>query len=262
MTEPMTREQVEALLAGSTDGPWVYRPNKFDDWGFVRGPATDEFGLTFICQVKDPARLDDDTLNAHRVSGTDPWEANARLVASAPDLAQTCLATMTELEQVKGERRNIVSHATMGGTDGEGMSVNAISVKITALRNELYQEAKTAALDDAEATQAADLKAHEKEIAVWSENYAALERERDEARLKLTDKEQIYTSAIEQWSARAEAAETALAAMTEREGVLREAMAAARLDIARERPFAASDRLTAALQRKPQDSDSLADSGG
>ena len=36
----------------------------------------------------------------------------------------------------------IVSHATMGNTDGEGMSVNDVSVQITALRNELYLEAK------------------------------------------------------------------------------------------------------------------------
>jgi hypothetical protein len=100
---------------------------------------------------------------------------DARGKCRSPDgcFCDTLLATMTELEQVKGERRNIVSHATMGGTDGEGMSVNAISVKITALRNELYQEAK----------------------------------------------------------AQVTAAETALAAMTEREGVLREAATLAMSDL-------------------------------
>lgn len=42
--------------------------------------------------------------------------------------------------------RMIVSHATMGHTDGEGQSVNDICVQITALRNELYENAKAAAL--------------------------------------------------------------------------------------------------------------------
>lgn len=45
-----------------------------------------------------------------------------------------------EIARLMAERRMIVSHATMGQTDGEGLSVNAISVKITALRNELYQD--------------------------------------------------------------------------------------------------------------------------
>ena len=54
----------------------------------------------------------------------------------------TALARVAELE---ADRRMIVSHATMGTTDGVGLSVNDISVKITALRNELYAEAKASA---------------------------------------------------------------------------------------------------------------------
>lgn len=51
-----------------------------------------------------------------------------------------------ENERLRRQLRMIVSHATMGETTGEGMSVNDISVKITALRNELYQAGKDAAL--------------------------------------------------------------------------------------------------------------------
>ena len=60
-------------------------------------------------------------------------------------------ALATRNAELEAERRMIVSHATMGGTDGEGMSVNAISVKVTDLRNELYQDAKTAASEALEA---------------------------------------------------------------------------------------------------------------
>jgi hypothetical protein len=43
------------------------------------------------------------------------------------------------------DRRMIVSHATAGETDGEGMSVNEVSVRITMLRNRLWNDAKAPA---------------------------------------------------------------------------------------------------------------------
>ena len=55
-------------------------------------------------------------------------------------------AQAAELARLQGRLRMIVSHATMGTTDGEGQSTNDICVQITALRNELYQDAKAAAL--------------------------------------------------------------------------------------------------------------------
>lgn len=64
-----------------TPGPWLYRPDKYDDWGVVR---TERGG--FICQAKDgswPGEGPD--LDTHRRAGTDPYEANARLIAAAPD---------------------------------------------------------------------------------------------------------------------------------------------------------------------------------
>lgn len=47
---------------------------------------------------------------------------------------------------LEAKLRMIVSHATMGQTDGEGLSVNGICVLITALRNGLIQEATVKAL--------------------------------------------------------------------------------------------------------------------
>jgi hypothetical protein len=51
------------------------------------------------------------------------------------------------------------------------------------------------------------------------------EGERDEARLKLADKELIYTSAIEKWADRAETAEASAGALTTQVAKLREALA-------------------------------------
>ena len=63
-----------------TPGPWHYRPDEFDDWGVVKA---DRFT---ICQARAWDALDEDVLNQHRRAGTDPWEANARLIAAAPSL--------------------------------------------------------------------------------------------------------------------------------------------------------------------------------
>ena len=54
-------------------------------------------------------------------------------------------ALLSEIAALKGERRNIVSHATMGATDGEGLTVNAVSVEITRLRNAMHASYHTRA---------------------------------------------------------------------------------------------------------------------
>jgi hypothetical protein len=72
-----------------TPGPWAYRPAEGDDWGIVRAPVTEQgqWAGGIICQARDPEALDQLTLARHREAKTDPWEANARLIAAAPCMA-------------------------------------------------------------------------------------------------------------------------------------------------------------------------------
>ena len=68
---------------------WIYRPQEHDDWGIVRDADRDDSGFhRVICQANYVASPDE--LTAHRINGTDPAEANARLIAAAPDLLAVC----------------------------------------------------------------------------------------------------------------------------------------------------------------------------
>ena len=62
-----------------TPGPWKYRPNKYDDWGVVR--SADGLPVAQACVGRWSKDFD-----THRTNNTDPGEANARLIAAAPEL--------------------------------------------------------------------------------------------------------------------------------------------------------------------------------
>lgn len=80
------------------------------------------------------------TLSADELKELRVKAERSMFVVSLPTRTALSLIQSAELNaELVAERRNIVSHATMGATDGEGMSVNAICVEITRLRNELYK---------------------------------------------------------------------------------------------------------------------------
>jgi len=106
---------------------WIYRPQEHDDWGIVRDADRDDCGFhRVICQANYVASPDE--LTAHRINGTDPAEANARLIAAAPDLltagekalheldaAIRCVShaeTRTEMQAVADELRAAITKAT------------------------------------------------------------------------------------------------------------------------------------------------------
>lgn len=70
-----------------TPGPWLYRPEEYDDWGMVRAAPDAEGRMFVICQARNPS-VGYDELDKYRESRTDPYEANARLIAAAPELLE------------------------------------------------------------------------------------------------------------------------------------------------------------------------------
>lgn len=77
-----------------TKGPWLQRAEKYDDWGIIRSK---ESGWV-VAKAEAGCHITEEQLNEHRTNKTDPYEANARLIAAAPDLYEALLLQVTRYE--------------------------------------------------------------------------------------------------------------------------------------------------------------------
>ena len=75
-----------------TPGPWQYRPNEYDDWGFVRALPLPGENIGHIVAVAKDTSVPFEAYAEYRERKVDPFEANARLIAAAPDHALICWA--------------------------------------------------------------------------------------------------------------------------------------------------------------------------
>jgi hypothetical protein len=83
------------MSAAHTPGPWSYRPFEHDDWGIVRGPDG------YVVANAQSNRVSDEEKDDARWHRTDPYEANARLIAAAPELLQALKALLEIVEKTK-----------------------------------------------------------------------------------------------------------------------------------------------------------------
>ena len=84
---------------------------------------------------------------SYKTKSGSTWDVDSAITAwnrRQPDAA--LVEALERIERLEAERRCIVSHATMGHTTGDGMSLNDISVEISRQRNKLYQAGKDATL--------------------------------------------------------------------------------------------------------------------
>jgi hypothetical protein len=78
-------------MVDHTPTPWAYRPNKHDDWGWIRGPVMggEETGELVAIARCWTTQAD---MDAHRQAKTDPYEPNAAYIVKAcnafPDLVK------------------------------------------------------------------------------------------------------------------------------------------------------------------------------
>jgi len=64
-----------------TAGALLYRPQKYDDWGWLRSSQANEDGFhPIVAEVRAGRNLTDAELDEHRRVGADPYGANAKRV--------------------------------------------------------------------------------------------------------------------------------------------------------------------------------------
>lgn len=78
-------DKLRLLDHAATPGPWHYRPEKYDDWGFIRASRTDEdaakgLGGWPVATMRSGSHLDREKMDEHRKAGTDPYGPNSEIV--------------------------------------------------------------------------------------------------------------------------------------------------------------------------------------
>ena len=92
--------EVTPLCERATAGPWVSRPNQYDDWGWIRDALGD---LVVVARI--PFGMSGEDLNAHRMNGTDPTFNNRVFVeksrTSLPRALSLLDAAMKRIAEVE-----------------------------------------------------------------------------------------------------------------------------------------------------------------
>lgn len=80
-------------MAEHTPTPWLYRPHRHDDWGWIRGQSDDENPVgPILVQAKSGLYETQEQLDVHRTNKTDPHAANALFVLKAVNNHDALLA--------------------------------------------------------------------------------------------------------------------------------------------------------------------------
>lgn len=92
--------ELRALLAKATPGPWRYRPEEYDDWGFIRGGERGEFGFPMVAVGRGSHNDHDE----HRRNGTDPYGPNSELIVAAAN----ALPTLLDALETQGAHEGVI----------------------------------------------------------------------------------------------------------------------------------------------------------
>jgi len=81
-------------MSDRTPTPWVIRPERHDDWGWIRGADGE-----LACIARHHDRKDDDK---HRMDKTDPYAANAAFIVKAVNSHDALVKALEELLPLAG----------------------------------------------------------------------------------------------------------------------------------------------------------------
>jgi hypothetical protein len=66
-----------------TPTPWAYRSSPHDDWGWIRGPKTNDGIAPLVAMARSGVWENVGMLDEHRRNKTDPYGANAAFIVKA-----------------------------------------------------------------------------------------------------------------------------------------------------------------------------------
>jgi hypothetical protein len=123
--------RLRGLLEKATALPWSYRPDPYDDWGFIRGPAIE---LSYGPGQPVVAISRDNEFGAdhdeHRRNKTDPFEPNGRLITEAVNALPTLLTTIETLAEALAEATKADEETyQIGKRDGHEFAVQCIDIE-------------------------------------------------------------------------------------------------------------------------------------
>lgn len=107
----ISQEQLEewrALAEKATEGPWRYRPNEFDDWGYVR--------VSNGWPVAIGRAGHGINGNVHRTAGTDPYGDNSKFIAASRTAVPALIAEVERLREALRGLMAVMEHCSV--TDG------------------------------------------------------------------------------------------------------------------------------------------------
>lgn len=94
----MTHE-LRKLAEAATPGPWLYRPDNIDDWGWVRTSHEEDGFKPLVAEALRGSMKDNSDFDEHRRNKTDPYYHNAAYIAAAnPKTILELLDRIAELE--------------------------------------------------------------------------------------------------------------------------------------------------------------------
>lgn len=76
-----TIKEYKEMMECATKGPWVVRPDKYDDWGVIK----DKRGF-IVANAKNPD-IGYCDFDKFRRDGTDPYQNNANFIAASRNIA-------------------------------------------------------------------------------------------------------------------------------------------------------------------------------
>lgn len=94
-------ERLRKRIAEASPLPWVYRPDQYDDWGWIRGVEQEsEIGRyrPIVANAKD-SNVKDEAFAQHRQDKTDPYGPNALLITEGVNALPDLLTTLETLTQ-------------------------------------------------------------------------------------------------------------------------------------------------------------------